>query len=261
MDFDTAFITGTGFYSLPNLESHGTETVQTPFGEVTYERAGFHSNEVIFIARHGKTHSLSPRLINYKANIFALYKLGIKRILSTSVSGSLNINWPPGTMVILDQFLNFTYGRQDTFYPMEGHLAHVDVTNPYCPTLQQQIVESAKKLNIKIEPKATYACMNGPRFETSAEIKMIHSLGGDLVGHTNYPECVLARELAICYASIGVVSNFAAGLMPKEITAREVTGNIVHSREKIEKLFLSIITEHPVAQDCSCHHSLDQAFL
>lgn len=258
---DTAFITGTGFYTLPGMEIHEVGTIRTPYGEVTYETAGFDSTEVIFLARHGKTHALSPGRINYRANIHALYQLGIKRIFATSVSGSLNIKWPPGTLVILDQFINFTCGREDSFYPLNEKVAHVDVTNPYCPTLQRQFIESAERLQIGIHPRATYACTNGPRFESGAEIEMIRRLGGELVGQTNYPECVLARELSICYASIGVVSNFAAGIEFSALTAKEVSENIVNCREKIEKIFLDTIIHNPTAVDCSCQHSLDQAFL
>lgn len=258
---DTAFITGTGFYSLPGMEIHEIGTMPTPYGEVTYETAGFGSTAVIYLARHGKKHALSPGRINYKANIYALYQLGIKRIFATSVSGSLNVKWPPGTLVVLDQFINFTCGRDDSFYPLNEKVAHVDVTNPYCPTIRRQFIESAARFHIDIHPRATYACTNGPRFESSAEIEMIRRLGGELVGQTNYPECVLARELSICYASIGVVSNFAAGIQSRELTAKEVSENIVNCREKIEKIFLDAIVHHPTAEDCTCHHALDRAFL
>jgi 5'-methylthioadenosine phosphorylase len=261
MKTKTAFITGTGFYSLPNMESRGVKSIKTPYGDVLYENAKFNSIEVTFIARHGKDHHLSPAQINYKANIYALYQLGIKRIFATSVCGSIKRNWPPGTLVILDQFLNFTYGRSDSFYPLNGKLAHVNVTKPYCPTLQKRFIESAKRLGIKIFPRATYTCTNGPRFETSAEIEMFRRLGGDIVGQTNYPECVLARELSMCYTSIGVVSNFAAGIKSSELSAKEVTENLYQCKEKIEKIFFDTIVHNPEPEECTCHHSLDHAFL
>lgn len=258
---ETAFITGTGFYNLPGMESLGIRTMKTPYGEVEYENALFGSLEVTFIARHGKGHTKAPGQINYQANIFALWKMGIKRILATSVCGSLKKGWAPGTLVILNQFINFTSGRKESFYPMDGKLAHIDASSPYCPTLQHQLLQGAKRLGVKVFPRATYACTQGPRFETSAEIEMIRRLGGEIVGQTNYPECVLARELCMCYASVGVVSNLAAGVKSSALTAVEVTESVASSIEKVRDLFLDVITHDPLALECSCHHALDQAFL
>lgn len=260
MAIHTGFITGTGFYTLPDLTDAYREEVSTPFGQIEVEIASLAGQEVAFIARHGKRHSIAPADINYRGNLYALKSLGVRRILATSVSGSLVRAWGPGTLVLIDQFLNYTSGRAESFYPMDGKLAHVDVTDPYCSTLHGYLKESASRLGIDLQCGATYACMTGPRFETRAEIARIRQDGGSLVGHTNYPECVLARELAICYATVGVVSNLAAGMSLK-LTAREVSDNLKGMGEQVAHLFADVLQNHPAAEDCACQHALDEAEL
>jgi 5'-methylthioadenosine phosphorylase len=256
----TGFITGTGFYTLPGATDVRPQKVATPFGNVYVELASMENQDVVFIPRHGKRHTISPREINFCGNLWALKELGVQRILATSVSGSLVPAWGPGTLVLVDQFLNFTDGRAETFYPMDGRLAHVDVTDPYCRTLREQLSASAEKLQMPLESGATYVCMNGPRFETRAEVEMVRRLGGHLLGQTNYPECVLARELAICYATVGVVSNFAAG-MQVTVTATEVIENIRKYGDTVGNLFASLVRDYPEHGDCACRHALDQAEL
>jgi 5'-methylthioadenosine phosphorylase len=256
----TGFITGTGFYQLPDSEKIEDHFVETPFGEVEVAVVLFMGQKIAFIPRHGQHHTISPSEINYRANIYALKTLGIKRILATSVCGSLNIDWGPGTFVLLEQFLNFSYGRPDSFYPLNGRIAHVDVTNPYCPTLRSDLKSAAASCSFPLNDGSTYACFNGPRFETRAEIEMVKKLGGHLVGHTNYPESVLAREMEICYASVGIVSNFAAGINP-HVTGREVTDILVNLQGQVATLFSAYLQLYSDVENCSCQNSLQDAFL
>jgi 5'-methylthioadenosine phosphorylase len=256
----TGFITGTGLYTLPGATDVHPKEMPTPFGNVYVELASMEDQQVVFIPRHGKQHKISPREINFRGNLWAMRELGVGRILATSVSGSLVAAWGPGTLVVVDQFLNFTDGRAETFYPMDGKLTHVDVTDPYCRTLHQHLTASAEKLRIPLESGATYVCMNGPRFETRAEVEMVRRLGGHLLGQTNYPECVLARELAICYATVGIVSNFAAG-MQLTVTATEVVENIRKCGDTVGALFAALLRDHPEQGDCACRHALDHAQL
>ena len=256
----TGFITGTGFYTLPGATDVRPQKVATPFGNVYVELASMENQEVVFIPRHGKRHTISPREINFRGNLWAMKELGVERILATSVSGSLVAAWGPGTLVLVDQFLNFTDGRAETFYPMNGRLAHVDVTDPYCRKLHEQLTEIAEKLQIPLESGATYVCMNGPRFEARAEVEMVRRLGGHLLGQTNYPECVLARELAICYVTVGVVSNFAAG-MQLTVTATEVAENVRKCGDAVGALFAALVRDYPEPGDCACRHALDHAEL
>jgi 5'-methylthioadenosine phosphorylase len=260
MSTKTGFITGTGFYTLPGISNTQSHEENTPFGKVYVETGILEDEEIVFIPRHGKHHSLSPQQINYRGNIYALKQLGVERILATSVSGSLVRAWGPGTLILIDQFINFTHERIDSFYPMDGKLAHVDVTDPYCPTLQKMLISCAEKLRLDLQKGAVYACLNGPRFECRAEIEMVRRLGGQLVGQTNYPECVLARELALCYATVGVVSNYAAGIQ-SSLTAKEVTENSKKIGQTISNLFAELIHNYPNQGNCSCHHALDEAEL
>lgn len=260
MTITTGFITGTGFYTLPNLRPIEQRVMKTPYGEVEVEIGEVGDRQVAFIPRHGKDHTLLPGQINYRANIYALHMLGVERILSTSVCGSVVREWGPGTLVLVDQFLDFTSGRADTFYPLDGKLAHVDVTEPYCATLHQYLREQGEALGLTLQSGGTYACFDGPRFETRAEIEMVRRLGGHLVGMTNYPECVLARELAICYATLGVVSNHAAGLQSK-VTVAEVSENLKGVLDQVPTLFERVVLALPQSYDCSCRHALDEAFV
>jgi 5'-methylthioadenosine phosphorylase len=260
MEIRTGLITGTGLYTLPGVNFVEQRTINTPFGGVGVDIGKLADQEVAFIPRHGKQHIIAPRDINYLGNIFAMKLLGVQRILATSVSGSLRASWQPGTLVIIDQFINFTHGRIDSYYPMHGKLYHVDVTDPYCKTLHNHLENAANKLNVIIQKGATYACLNGPRFETRAEIDMARRLGCDLIGHTNYPEVVLAREQAICYASIGVVSNLAAGMQDK-VTAVEVSNNLRKIGPILGNLYSYLITNNPEPEDCICQHALEEAEL
>lgn len=256
-------ITGTGFYTFENFKDVESKTVHTPYGDVNVELGTLNGHLIALIPRHGKGHNIAPADIDYRANLYAFQQLGVRRILATSVSGSLVEEWGPGTMILVDQFLNFTSGRQDTFYPLDGKLAHVDVTDPYCPTLSQAIADAANTLQIPMVSGGTYACFDGPRFETRAEIEMVRRLGGHLVGQTNYPECVLARELAMCYTTIGVISNHAAG-MQSSLTVDEVINNLNSCRTQLADLFEKAITQTVDASepyDCSCNHALDEAFI
>jgi 5'-methylthioadenosine phosphorylase len=256
----TGFITGTGFYTLPGATDVRPQEVATPFGSVYVEDAQLAGQDIVFIPRHGKRHTISPRDINYRGNLWAMRALGVERILATSVSGSVVPAWGPGTLVLVDQFLNFAHGRPDTFYPMDGKLAHVDVTDPYCRTLREQLSATAAKVHVRLEKGANYVCMNGPRFETRAEVEMVRRLGGHLLGQTNYPECVLARELAICYATVGVVSNLAAG-MQSIVTATEVTEAVRKCGDLVGALFVAFLCDFPEHSDCACRHALDHAVL
>lgn len=256
----TGFITGTGFYELPGSLKLDKRVVETPFGSVEIDIVNFFGQKIAFIPRHGKKHTIPPRDINHRANIYGLKSLGVQRILATSVSGSLNMEWGPGTFVLLAQFLNFSYGRPDSFYPLDGKLAHVDVTDPYCLTLRRQLKAAADSIDFPLKDGATYACFNGPRYETRAEIEMVKRAGGHLVGHTNYPEMVLAREMEICYASVAIVSNYAAGLNPR-VTSTEVTEALANLQDKMAALFSAFLQQYPAVEDCTCQHVLTDACL
>lgn len=251
-----AIIGGTGVYDPRILANVREATVSTPFGSVTYMVGEYAGKSVAFLPRHGSKHSIPPHLINYRANIWAMKKIGVRSILATTAVGSLNLAMKPGHFVLVDQFIDFTKGRTSSFYEGgERGVVHVDVTDPYCATLRKVVVKAAVNADIPIHEKGVYVCTEGPRFETPAEIRMFAKLDGDLVGMTNVPEVVLAREAEMCYSTISMVTNFAAGISPQPLTHGEVLETMRDNGEKIKRLIMTSI-EMISDQDCTCQHAL-----
>ncbi len=257
---EIAVIGGSGVYSLESVKKLKEVSISTPYGRVSQiALARVHDRVVAFLPRHGKGHTVPPHRINYRANIWALKKLGVSRILATTASGTVNKRMKPGELALLTQFIDFTKSRSQTFY--EGGKAgvvHVDMTEPYCPELRAVLQKTARRLGIKVHPRATYACMEGPRFETPAEIKALQILGADLVGMTNIPECVLARELGICYAAIGIVTNYGAGLVKKPVSHAEVLALMKKNIHKTQRLILESIKHIPSKRSCRCAEAAEQ---
>ncbi|MCC6433580.1 MAG: S-methyl-5'-thioinosine phosphorylase [Acidimicrobiales bacterium] len=219
-----AIITGSGFYEVPGLTEDRDETVVTPYGPARVTLGTWQGRSVAFLPRHGAGHSLPPHRINYRANIWALREIGASAVLATAVSGGIARDLEPGDLVLIDQFLEFTKDRADTFFDGDdGLVRHTDMTEPYHRGLRNLLAEAAADLDLVVRPTGTYVCMNGPRFETPAEIAVLGRLGAELVGMTGYPEVALAAEVGLPYASIGVISNPAAGL-GESITIEEIIG-------------------------------------
>lgn len=253
-----AIIGGTGVYDPSILKNVREDKVATPYGEVGYKAGEYAGKQVAFIPRHGSKHSIPPHLINYRANIWAMKKIGISHIIATTAVGSLNLAMKPGDFVIVDQFLDFTKNRINTFYEGgERGVVHLDVTEPYCPELRKMIKNAADELNIHAHDHGVYVCTEGPRFETPAEIKMFGKLGGDLVGMTNVPEVVLAHEAEICYSTVSMVTNFAAGISPQALTHSEVLETMADNSDKIKQLMMRSIEKIDLnARNCDCPHAL-----
>jgi len=254
MDF--AIIGGTGF-GQPTEAGMASQQVITPYGEVQLfllEREGL---RVAFLPRHGPDQALPPHRINYRANIAALRELGVKNILASASVGSLNDYMRPGQLAILTQFLDFTHSRPSTFYEGDGEVVHVDMSVPYCPKLQLQLTEAGTRADADFHPSAVYVCTQGPRFETPAEIRMFRQLGADLVGMTGLPEAVLAREAGLCYASLAVICNWAAGVVAAPVSHQEVTEFMTKHIHLVEELFWSVIHSHQEA-DCPCRHAAEE---
>ncbi|MBS4912786.1 MAG: S-methyl-5'-thioadenosine phosphorylase [Veillonella sp.] len=254
-----AVIGGTGVYDPSMFENIQKKTMNTPYGEITYTEGSYKGKQVVFLARHGSDHSIPPHMINYRANIWGLKKLGVTVIVSTTAVGSLNENYKPGHFVLIDQFLDFTKVRANTFFDGNGKkVVHLGVGNPYAPEIRAHIEEAAHELNIDIHNGGTYVCTEGPRFETPAEIKMYHMLGADTVGMTNVPEVVLAGEAEIAYATISMVTNFAAGISPTELTHQEVLDIMQEMSDKFKALILRTIEKIDPNEDLPSHHRLEE---
>ena len=252
-----AIIGGTGVYDPKILSNVREEAITTPYGEVAYRTGEYAAKKIVFLTRHGQDHSIAPHLINYRANIWALKKLGVENIISTTAVGSLNRAMEMGDFVFVDQFLDFTKNRAHTFYEGGARgVVHVDVTAPYCPSLRAHLSATAANLGLQTHAKGVYVCTEGPRYETPAEIAMFAKWGGDVVGMTNVPEVTLAREAEICYATISMVTNFAAGISPTPLTHTEVLETMAANIENFKKLIMTTIGNIGASPDCACRRAL-----
>ena len=236
---DIAIIGGTGLTSIKSLEITRREMVRTPYGEpsgpLTHGMLCGHS--VVFLARHGYGHTIPPHDVNYRANIWALKSIGVKQVLAVAAVGGIREDLGPGSLVIPDQIVDYTFSRGNTFFDRgEGSVKHIDFTWPYCESMRQLVLDAADTIGIDICDRATYAATQGPRLETAAEINRLERDGADIVGMTGMPEAALARELELCYACCAVVANRAAGRGDGEIQFAEIEENLVNGIQQVEKL-------------------------
>lgn len=235
------------------LEDVRERDVDTPYGGVRVRQGRFEGKDTVFLARHGSGHSVPPHAVNYRANIYALAKLGVERVIATNAVGSLREKMAPGHFVLCDQFIDATRGRPTTFFEGgEDGVVHVDVTEPYCPQTRGVLRETGRPLGLVVHDGATYVCTQGPRFETPAEIRMFDRLGGDLAGMTTVPEVVLAREAGLCYASVCMVTNYAAGLAGYPLAHEEVVGLMQRNAENLRGLIMETLPRLPEARACDC---------
>jgi len=253
-----AVIGGTGVYDPDIMSDIKDERVVTAYGQVDLKIGFYGRKEVAFLNRHGGGHTVPPHLVNYRANIAALKKLGVKHVLATAAVGSLNPAMQPGHFIFVDQFLDFTKGRMQTFFDGgDSGVAHTDMTSPYCPELREILFRAARSLGVTAHFTGTYVCTEGPRFETAAEIRMYRLLGGDLAGMTGVPEAVLAREAEMCYAAIAVVTNFAAGISPGRLAHQEVVEMMGKNGENIRKVVMQAVDRVDEGRSCTCRYALD----
>lgn len=210
-----AIIGGSGLTQLSSLDISHQQVVRTPYGEpsgaLTFGRIGKQS--VVFVARHGYGHTIPPHMVNYRANIWALAKVAsATRIVSVASVGGIRADLHPGKLVIPDQIIDYTWGRQMTFHEnCDAQVVHIDFTQPYDQALRQQLLAAAVRANESSADGAVYAASQGPRLETAAEIDRFERDGAHIVGMTGMPEAALAREAGLPYAALTVVANWAAG--------------------------------------------------
>ena len=250
-----AIIGGTGVYD--SGVASDKISVKTEFGEIEVDISEVQGHSIVFLARHGKQHGIPPHRINYRANLKALQKLGVKQIFATAAVGSLNPDFPKGSMVLLADFLDMTKQRPLTFF--EGDLdgaKHVNMDDPYCLNLRKKLSETAIQHKVHFKGDAVYVCTEGPRFETEAEIKMMRLWGADVVGMTSVPEVVLAKELGMCYASVGFVINMATGMESGPIQLSEMEEILSRNKEIINRLFLGIFSKKLDQKNCTCADSI-----
>ncbi|GBE55645.1 MAG TPA: S-methyl-5'-thioadenosine phosphorylase [Euryarchaeota archaeon] len=251
-----AIIGGSGVYDPKFFTEERVLNVSTPFGIVNNIIKGrFSGNEIYFLARHGKKHEIPPHKVNYRANIHALKHLGVDRIIAINSVGAVNPEFKPGSFIVPHDILDFTKRRASTFYDRKA--VHIDMTEPYCPEIREAIIEADSRKDIF--KKGVYAIMEGPRFETPAEIKMLSTLGADLVGMTGMPEASLARELEICYSAICISTNLGAGIKGEKLTATEVVDIVKKAEIKLREIIIGAIKLIPEKRNCPCSRALEGA--
>jgi 5'-methylthioadenosine phosphorylase len=209
-----AIIGGSGLAKLSALQNTRRQVMRTPYGEpsgaMTFGVLA--GREVVFLARHGYGHTIAPHEINYRANIWALKDLRVSGVIAVATCGGIRHDLGPGTLVVPDQIIDYTHSRKSTFFEgTESPVTHIDFTQPYSARMRKVLIDAAAECGESVVDGATYACTQGPRLETAAEIERIARDGGDIVGMTGMPEAALAREAGLDYAALGVIVNYAAG--------------------------------------------------
>jgi len=241
-----AIIGGTGVSRLSNLTITGQEVHNSEYGELSAPlvRATLENVEVIFLPRHGVNQSIPPHKINYRANMSVLHQLGVKNVIAINAVGGITAEMSAQTITVPDQIIDYTYSRAHTFFDEAlDKVSHIDFSQPYCETLRQLILSAANVANIQIISNATYAATQGPRLESAAEIDRLEQDGCHVVGMTGMPEAALARELGLCYASINVVANKAAGRASnnEEITLEAIEDNLKLSLDNVKLILQALI--------------------
>lgn len=233
-----AIIGGTGVYDIPGVESDEV-VIDTEYGQTVIHKGNRDASDLIFLARHGVSHNVPPHKVNYRANIKALQLCGVKRVVALFAVGSMSEEYPPLELVAVDDFLDFTHSRQATFFEeIDGGVGHVEMSAPFNAMLRKKMVELGPEYGIRVHDGGVYACFNGPRFESPAEIRAARMLGGELTGMTCLPEVVLAAELGLGYAALALPINWAAG-MQSEIEL--VEEGAAEAREKMIKIALQTL--------------------
>lgn len=251
-----AIIGGTGVYSAGHNKRE--EKVKTIYGQVNLDILNIEGEDIVFLARHGKSHSVPPHLINYRANMMALKEVGVNYIYATAAVGSCNDNYAPGDVVIITDFIDYTKVRPVTFFEGGNEpVKHVDMSDPYCKNMREKFTREAKNMDLDIKGNAVYASTEGPRFETASEIKMFKRSGCDVVGMTTVPEVVLAKELGMCYATIGIITNWCTGISG-EIELHDIQGSVDKNREEITDICIKVFSQGLDKDHCNCGNAIIQ---
>ncbi len=255
---------GTGFYRF--LEGGEELAVQTPYGAPSARLAvgEVAGRRVAFLARHGLHHEVPAPRVNYRANVWALRRLGVRRILAPCAVGSLQPHIRPGEFVICDQLVDRTRGRADTFF--EGPLINsISFADPYCPELRTVATSAARAEGVTVHERGTVVVIQGPRFSTRAESRWFSGAGWEVINMTQYPEAVLARELGVCYSGVALVTDYDAGLEGEAgiepVNMETVLRVLAENVEAVQRVLLRAIPEIPVDRACSCHQALDPGSL
>src|SRR5688572_27638489 len=251
-----AVIGGSGLYALlPDAEAHHIDTPYGPPSDaITVASVG--ARRVAFLPRHGRDHRFPPHRIPYRANVWALRQLGVRQIIAPCAVGGLRADLGPGTFVVPDQLIDRTSGRRQTFY--DTGAVHVNFADPYCPTGRATALETATLHGITAVDGGTMIVVEGPRFSTRAESRAYAAMGGTIINMTGHPEAVLARELALCYSAIALVTDLDAGVEGDHgVTMEEVFRVFGENTERLRGVLLDAVQALPLERSCGCGAALD----
>jgi len=251
-----AVIGGSGLYALlPDAEEHAVDTPYGPPSDpITVASVG--DRRVAFLPRHGRDHRFPPHRIPYRANVWALRQLGVRQIIAPCAVGGLRADLGPGTFVVPDQLIDRTSGRRQTFY--DTGAVHVNFADPYCPTGRATTLKAAQQHGIAAVDGGTMVVVEGPRFSTRAESRAYAAMGGTIINMTGHPEAVLARELALCYSAIALVTDLDAGVEGDHgVTMDEVFRVFGENTERLRGVLLDAVQALPGERSCGCDAALD----
>ncbi|MGH1460810.1 MAG: MTAP family purine nucleoside phosphorylase [Neptuniibacter sp.] len=259
-------IGGTGIYNLEGLEVTGEFDLETPFGKPSAPvvKGQMGSRELLFLPRHGRSHELLPSEVNYRANIWALKKLGVTQVIGLSAVGSLQEEIAPGDLSLPDQYFDFIKSHREKTFFGNGLAAHVSTAEPTCLCLADGIQAASTTADIKLHRNKTYACVDGPRLGTRAESFFLRGPAGcDLVGMTNVPEVFLAREAQICYCTIAIATDYDCWMddPAHHVSVEQVIARYGASLEKAKQVLTAYIQSPESELRCSCRSSLSSAVL
>jgi len=252
---------GSGFYDFAEGDVEEV-TVDTPYGPPSGPLAlmTVAGRQVAFLPRHGKAHTLPPHKVPYRANLWAFKSLGVTRVLAPSAVGSLQPQIAPGDFVINDQFVDRTNGRPDTFF--DGpEVVHVSSADSYCPQLRQMTIDAAKQNGVMVHETGTVVVIQGPRFSSKAESHWFTQMGWDIVSMTQYPEVILARELALCYVTLSLVTDYDAGLVSNTaaVQTHDVLAVLAQNTQNVKRVLKTLLANLPSERLCSCADALKYA--
>jgi 5'-methylthioadenosine phosphorylase len=260
---EIGIIGGSGLYSMPGLTGVHEERVTTPFGDPSdaFVFGELEGRKVAFLARHGRGHRILPSELNFRANIYALKKLGVERIVSVSAVGSLKEEHKPGDFVIPDQFIDRTVHRVSTFFG-DGVVAHVAFGDPVCARVAGTITAACKTEGVSAKPSGTYVCMEGPQFSTRAESNLYRSWGADVIGMTNLQEAKLAREAEICYATAAMVTDYDCWHESHDaVTIDQIVAVMNQNAANACRVVKAAVAAMPRERSCACASALQYAIL
>ena len=256
-------IGGSGLYNIEGIENVEHINVDTPFGKPSdcFMVGKLEGKEVVFLPRHGKGHTLLPSELNFRANIYGMKKLGVGYIIAVSAVGSLKEEIKPLDMVIIDQFIDRTKERDNTFFG-DGIVAHTTFADPICPTLASVLFDATKKVTDNVHKGGTYICMEGPLFSTRVESLLYRQWGGSVIGMTNLQEAKLAREAEICYSTLAMATDYDCWHEEEEeVTVEMIIANLLKNVENAKKILKESIRLISDNRDCKCMHALDGAII